>query len=225
MRSRKTILLLATSNRGKAAEIQNALRGLPITVLSLAGAGIRDACPEKGATFLENARGKSRFYSRRTGYLTLAEDSGLEIEALGGAPGAYSARFSGKHATDEKNIRKVLRLMTNVPAAGRRARFVCCMVLSMGGRIIKTMSGQVQGRIAFDKKGVGGFGYDPIFYYKPLGKTFAELAPEKKNAVSHRGRALKKMVAFLKNRSYPFTRKGQDRTQRARLGGPRETGP
>lgn len=197
MRSRKTILLLATSNRGKAAEIQSALRGLPVTVLSLAGACIRDSCPEKGATFLENAQEKSRFYSRRTDHLTLAEDSGLEIEALGGAPGVTSARFSGKDPTDEKNIRKVLRLMTNVPAAGRRARFVCCMVLAMGGRVVKTVSGQVQGRIAFEKKGAGGFGYDPIFYYRPLGKTFAELAPEKKNAVSHRGRALKKIIVHL----------------------------
>lgn len=185
-------------NEGKAREIRKALIGLPVKVITLADAGIRTSCPEKGASFKENAEGKSRFYSGRSRYLTLAEDSGLEIEALDGAPGIFSARFSGRRPTDEKNIQKVLRLMKNTPPAERRARFVCCMVLAMNGRTMKTVSGRVRGEIAFDKKGELGFGYDPIFFYRPLRKTFGELRPPEKNVVSHRGRALKKMKTFLR---------------------------
>ena len=184
-------------NEGKAREIRKALFGLRLKVISLAEAGIRTPSPEKGATFKENAEGKSRFYSRRSSYLTLAEDSGLEIEALDGAPGIFSARFS-RQQTDEKNIQKVLRLMRDTPAPARRARFVCFMVLARNGRAVKTVTGRVRGNILFEKKGSLGFGYDPIFFYRPLRKTFAELKPGEKNAVSHRGRALKKMKAFLR---------------------------
>jgi len=197
VRSRKTVLVLATMNRGKAREIAKELAGLPVKVITLPQAGIRTACPEKGATFEENAAGKGRYYSLRSGFLTLAEDSGLEIEALGGAPGVFSARFSGRRPTDEKNIRKVLRLMRHAPAGARRARFVCCMVLALDGRTIKTVTGRVRGTILFEKKGGLGFGYDPIFFYGPSNKAFAELRPEDKNAVSHRGRAVKKLKTFL----------------------------
>jgi XTP/dITP diphosphohydrolase len=192
-------ILLATTNRGKAREIEKYLSDLDIRLLCLRDLKIRKAYPEKGMTFRENARGKSTFYSQQSGFLTLAEDSGLEIDRLNGAPGVHSARFSSPGATDEKNIRKVLRLMKGVPFGQRKARFVSCLVLSCGGDVEKEVVGEVRGYIALAKKGSHGFGYDPIFYYPPLAKMFAELEPEEKNKVSHRGRALRKMKAFLRD--------------------------
>lgn len=156
-----------------------------------------DPFPEKGETFEENARGKSLFYSACWDGLTLAEDSGLEIEALDGAPGVFSARFSGPQATDEKNNRKVLELMKRIPFEERKAHFVSCIVLSQKGKIIREIKESVEGFIALQERGSYGFGYDPLFFYPPLEKTFSELLPEEKNKVSHRGRALKKMKEFL----------------------------
>ncbi len=172
-------------------------RGLPLEFLSLADLGIRDEVRETGKSFLENARLKSLAYSRKNDFLTLAEDSGLEVDELGGAPGIYSARYSAPRPSDEKNIRKVLRLMRGVPWDHRQARFVCCLVLSDRGSIIYEVRAQVQGRVPFEKKGEAGFGYDPIFYYHPYRRTFGEVAAEEKNRVSHRGRALRKMRTFL----------------------------
>lgn len=146
---------------------------------------------------MENAEGKTLFYSRIWPGLTLGEDSGLEIEALSGAPGVRSARFSGDNATDEKNIEKVLNLLKGIPEEKRTARFVSCMVLSRKDKIIHRIKEYVSGSILTQKKGTGGFGYDPLFFYPPLNKTFAQLSPEEKNSVSHRGRALKKLKAFL----------------------------
>jgi len=193
----KRTLLLATTNPGKAREIKRCLAGLPLKILCLQDLKILAPFPEKGKTFQENARGKSLFFSRISKVLTLAEDSGLEIEALGKAPGVYSARFSAPRATDEKNIRKVLFLLRDIPRIQRKARFVSLFCLALNGRVIKVVRGEVKGSIAQGKKGVFGFGYDPIFYYHPLRKTFAELGPEEKNKVSHRGRALKKLRHFL----------------------------
>ncbi len=195
-------LLLATGNPGKVREIRRALKGLTsggraLEIVGLAGVlpGLQHA--ERGRTFEENARAKSLFYSRRWPGLTLAEDSGLEIEALGGAPGVRSARFSAPRPSDEKNIRKVLRLLAGLPAKERKARFVCVMVLAERGRVVAEFRGQVRGRIAAGPRGVSGFGYDPVFYYAPLRKTFAELPPAVKNEVSHRGRAVRKLRRFL----------------------------
>jgi XTP/dITP diphosphohydrolase len=193
----ESALLLATTNPGKVREIREALKGLPLKVL-----GLEDVLPgltarEHGRSFLENARAKSLFYSRRWKGLTLAEDSGLEIDALGGAPGVRSARFSSPGPTDEKNNRKALRLLAAVPGKKRGARFVCVMVLAGEGRVIREIRGQVRGRIRTGPRGRNGFGYDPLFYYPPLRRTFAELGPEEKNAVSHRGRALRKLRTFL----------------------------
>ena len=196
-RSSRTKIVLATFNPGKLREIRRSFRGAPLDFLSLRGIGGSGEVEEKGTTFLENARQKSRAYSLQSEHLTLAEDSGLEVDQLDGAPGVFSARFSDPGATDEKNICKVLRLMEGVPWPSRRARFICQLVLSRNGRILKECRGQVQGYIALRKKGDRGFGYDPIFFYRPLGRTFGELPPETKNAVSHRGRALKKMTVFL----------------------------
>jgi len=178
-------------------EIRRCLKGLPLELLSLRDIGGSGDIEEKGTTFLENARQKSLAYSLLSEYATLAEDSGLEVDHLDGAPGVFSARYSDPEATDGKNIRKVLRQMKDVPWPDRRARFVCQLVLSKGGRVLKTCRGQVRGYIAQEKKGYSGFGYDPIFFYRPFGRTFGELQPETKNAVSHRGRALKKMRIFL----------------------------
>jgi XTP/dITP diphosphohydrolase len=192
----KTVLLAATTNRGKAREITALLADLPVRLISLADEGVHPVCPETGKTFEANARAKAEFYSRLTGRLTLAEDSGLEIDVLGSAPGVRSARFSGPGATDPKNIAKVLRLLAAVPRVRRRARFVCAMALARDGLVLQIVCGRVRGTIASEPRGDQGFGYDPIFYYHPYRKTFGELTAETKNAVSHRGRAL----AVIKSR-------------------------
>lgn len=193
----ETRILVASSNRGKVAEIRAALAGLPIILLTLDDLAIRVRAPETGTSFMENARVKSLFYSRRADVLTLAEDSGLEVESLGGAPGVHSARFAGPGATDEKNIRKLLRSMRDMPRAKRRAAFVCCMVLSRKNRLLMEITGRVRGSIALEKMGTRGFGYDPVFWYPPLHKSFGELAAGDKNKISHRGRALKKLAGRL----------------------------
>ena len=177
--------------------MQACLRDLPLEVFSLGAMGPIDPFPEHGRTFSENARGKSLFYSRRWGGLTLGEDSGLEIDRLNGAPGVLSARFSGPGATDETNIRMVLELLEGVPEEERTARFVSCMVLARRGRVITEIQECAEGRVLDHKRGRSGFGYDPIFFYPPLQKTFAELDPEEKNRVSHRGRALFRLREYL----------------------------
>lgn len=197
------VLLVATTNAGKVREIRAALEGLPLKIV-----GLEETLPgvvyrERGRTFLENARGKGRFYSRRTGLLTLAEDSGLEVGALCGQPGVRSARFAGPRATDEANNRKLLKLLSGVPGPKRRARFVCTMVLARGGRFVKEIRGEARGTIAAAPRGQNGFGYDPLFYFPRLRKTFAELRPEVKNKVSHRGRALRRLAAFLRREIGP----------------------
>ncbi len=197
MKSSPLPLVIATANRGKAREIAVLLEHLPVRVLSLADLGLAAAYPETGATFAANARGKAAFYSERTGFLTLAEDSGLAVDALRGAPGVVSARFSGPGATDARNNRKLLRLLRDIPPGRRGARFICCMTLALGGRILKQATGRVRGRILNAERGHRGFGYDPLFFHRGFGRTFGELDPVQKNFVSHRGRALKKISAYL----------------------------
>lgn len=195
----ETPLLLATTNPGKVREIRQALEGLPLRVLGLGDVLPGLAYRERGRSFLENARAKSLFYSRKWDGLTLAEDSGLEVDALGGAPSVRSARFSSPGPTDEKNNRKVLRLLAAVRPKDRGARFVCTMVLAEKGRVIREIRGQVRGKIGPAPRGRNGFGYDPLFYYSPLRRTFAELTPAEKNLVSHRGRALRRLRTFLED--------------------------
>lgn len=190
-------LLLATTNQGKIRELKARLNTLPLDIYSLGEIHLTQIFPEEGETFLDNARGKSLFYSQGGEYLTLAEDSGLEIDYLHGAPGVYSSRFSGPEATDEANLQKVLRLLNGVPPQKRKAHFVSCMVLSLKGHVVTEIQEYVHGSIALEKKGSGGFGYDPIFFYPPLRKTFAELSSVEKNAISHRGRAMDKLYRFL----------------------------
>lgn len=190
---------MATTNPGKLREIKAALRGLPLKIWSLKDLGLNRPCVERGKTFRENARSKAIFYSQFTHILTLAEDSGLEIDALKGAPGVRSARFAGPQANDEKNIAKVLRLLKKVPPHQRKARFVCYLCLARKGKILKSFKGEVRGWITEKKKGRYGFGYDPIFWYRPLGRTFGELRPREKNQISHRGRALRQLRHYLGN--------------------------
>jgi XTP/dITP diphosphohydrolase len=197
LKKRPVTIVVATSNAGKAREIAAALGRLPVRVLSLTDLGTAAEYPETGMTFAQNARGKAAFYSGLSGHWTLAEDSGLVVDALDGAPGVYSARFSGPRATDERNNRKLLRLLRGLPPAERGARFVCCMVLARNGRVIKQVTGRVRGRILDAGRGSAGFGYDPLFYYPRLSRTFGELVPPVKNAISHRGRALAKMARAL----------------------------
>lgn len=190
-------LLLATTNPGKIREIKKLLRGLGFKLESLADYPEFGVFLERGKTFEENSRGKSLFYSRHYPGLVLAEDSGLEVDALNGKPGVRSARFAGPKATDSQNINKLLHLLKKIPRNKRKARFVCVITLAKKGRVIRRFEGQVRGTIIDSPQGNGGFGYDPIFYYPPLRKTFAQLSPEEKNAVSHRGRALRKLRKFL----------------------------
>lgn len=190
-------LLVATFNQGKSREITTYLHGLPIQVASLQELPPAEPFEETGHTFMENARGKSLYYSQFWDDLTLGEDSGLEIDALDGAPGVYSARFSGPQANDTKNIKKVLKLMQHVPMERRKAGFVSCMVLSHRNQVIQEIKAEVRGFVAEKAQGQGGFGYDPIFFYPALNKTFAELLPEEKNQVSHRGKALHQLIQFL----------------------------
>ncbi len=195
----ETPLLVATTNQGKKREIETELLELPFLFYSLAELNIFESFPETGETFLDNARGKSLFYSQKWEGITLAEDSGLEIEYLNNAPGVLSARFSDPGATDEKNNSKVLTLLDSVPERKRKARFVSFMVLSQKGVVLTEIEGWVEGFITRERRGDNGFGYDPLFFYPPLNKTFGQLCDKEKNKVSHRGQALLKLKSFLKD--------------------------
>lgn len=182
-------ILVATGNPGKRREYQALLSDLNITVLMPEEAGVRIHVEEHGHTFEENAVLKARAYAAAAGLPALADDSGLEVDALGGFPGVQSARWSGP--TDADRIRALLERLKNVPWSRRSARFVCVVALALpNGRII-TEYGTVEGRILFAPRGTGGFGYDPIFYVPEVGRSMAELSPDEKNRLSHRGRALR----------------------------------
>ena len=190
-------LLLATRNPGKKLEIINLLWDIQpgLRLVSLADVGVHEDVEENGATFQENARLKADYYCRMTGLDTLGDDSGLEVMALGNRPGVLSARFAGEGASDDARIAKLLAEMAAVQ--DRRARFVTAVCLSRAGRPIRSFTGMVRGEILREKKGMNGFGYDPLFYFPPLKKTFAELTLEEKNRVSHRARALRRVARFI----------------------------
>jgi len=186
-------LLVATTNPGKLAEIKVALKDLPVQIIPLGSLGAYAKVIEDGKTFEENAFKKARTLAGSSGHVTLADDSGLEVEALGGAPGVLSARYSGEEGDDQRNNEKLLHELGDLPQEKRGARFVCVLALcspNSAGRREWIFRGECGGRIAFSSKGENGFGYDPLFFYPPLGKTFAELDRETKGQVSHRGRAL-----------------------------------
>jgi XTP/dITP diphosphohydrolase len=190
-------LLLATRNPGKKREMEDYLRHTPLAIrlLSLVDVGALEEIEETGATFAANACLKADFYSRLTGLDTLGDDSGLEVAALGGRPGVFSARYAGDGADDEARLQKLLAEMTGV--TDRRARFVSAVCISRNGSELARFIGEVTGELLPEKRGAGGFGYDPLFLYPPLGKTFAELPIEDKNRISHRARALEQVRAFI----------------------------
>jgi len=185
-------LLLATTSQKKLIELRSIFAGLPLTLITLREAGVDTDVEETGATFRENAVLKAVQYAQVTGLPSLADDSGLEIDALGGEPGVRSARYAGPDATDADRIALVLaRLgaMPDLPAARRTARFRCVMALAEPQGLIDTVDGACEGLIADAPRGSNGFGYDPIFLLPELGRTMAELTPAEKDALSHRGRA------------------------------------
>jgi len=189
-------LVIATSNRGKLEEFRALLEGIPVRVHTIEEAVSKKlTIVEDGATFVDNAIIKAKAVAAASMMLTLADDSGLEVDALGGAPGVYSARFAGPDATDEANNRLVISKMRG--ETNRRARFVCVVALASRGELIKTFRGEVEGELLDEPRGPNGFGYDPLFFYPPLGRTFAELTQDQKFAVSHRGHALRKLFTYL----------------------------
>jgi XTP/dITP diphosphohydrolase len=180
-------LLIATTNRGKVREIADILSGLPLALVTLENrAGIPEP-EETGSTFAENSRLKARYYSHETGLVSVADDSGLEIEALGNAPGVHSARWYGSDYTVK--FAKIQELLRKRGVETSRARFVCHIAVARQDRILFEAEGTVEGTIVPEPRGDNGFGYDPIFFYPPLGRTLAELPAADKSAVSHRGKA------------------------------------
>lgn len=195
--TRHSSLYLASANPGKLREFRDAARARGVAVQAVPRFRKLPPCLEDGTSFEENARKKALHYSRFTEGLVFADDSGLSVEALGGAPGVYSARFSGPHATDATNNAKLLSELERVRATDRSAHYACVIALARRGRILTVVEGRADGRIIDTPRGSGGFGYDPYFLYPRLAKTFAELSPEEKFAVSHRGEAFRKLLEFL----------------------------
>ncbi|MHC5061384.1 MAG: RdgB/HAM1 family non-canonical purine NTP pyrophosphatase [Planctomycetota bacterium] len=198
----KTILV-ATTNPGKMAEL-SAMLDLDIDWLSLADFPDVPDVAEDGDTFEANARKKALTYAKTTGCWTIADDSGLVVDALDGAPGVKSARFSGEPARnkdrtllDHENMAKVLGLLKGVPTERRSARFVCSLCLASAGQILAETKGTFEGVIAQSPAGCNGFGYDPVFFVPTLGKTVAQLTADEKNAISHRGSAISKLKPLL----------------------------
>lgn len=200
-------IFIATSNSGKLRDFAGAAAHFQVEVQPLPGFDVMPEAVEDGATFAENAIKKAEHYSRlASGKIVLADDSGLEVFALGGAPGVRSARYAAdagevtatdRETADRANNARLLRELSKVPEAKRDARFVCVLAAAQNGKILQTFDGGVRGVIIDDPRGENGFGYDPLFFVPELGKTTAELSPEQKAAISHRGRAFKKFLEWL----------------------------
>ena len=193
-------LLLATKNSAKVREYWQLLQEIPYEIVTLAEEGIDQAVDETEATLEENAALKAKAYASLSNLLTLADDSGLEVDALGGEPGALSARFAGEGASDKVRIDYLLAKLSGIPWEQRTARFQCMIAIASPDGELALCQGECQGIIAFEPKGDNGFGYDPIFYLPELGKTMAELSMDVKNKVSHRGLAVKKARRILEQR-------------------------
>jgi XTP/dITP diphosphohydrolase len=195
LRSRLQRLLIATTNMGKLHEITGILAGVPIELVTLDSFPNVDEPAESGTTFAENARIKALYYAARTGLPTAADDSGLEIDALDGAPGVHSARW---HGTDYAvKFRKIHELLRERGLVTSPARFVCTVALACGSDVLFQSVGIVEGEIAREPRGSNGFGYDPLFFYPPAGCTLAELDTPRKSEVSHRGQAFRKLREYL----------------------------
>jgi XTP/dITP diphosphohydrolase len=203
MREKHRQILVATTNPGKVAEMK-ALLGGELQWLTLADVQQIDEMAEDGATFAANARKKALGYAKASGFWTMADDSGLVVDALGGAPGVKSARFSGEKLAgdertliDHRNIAKVLELLQGVPQSRRTARFICSLCLASPEKVLIETEGRLEGLITNEEAGDNGFGYDPILFVPGLNKTVAQLTSEQKNAISHRGNAIRRLRPLL----------------------------
>lgn len=192
-------LLLGTNNKAKVREYRSLLPDLDYEIVTLAEQGISIAVEEAGESMEENARLKATVIAEKSRLLTLADDSGLEVDALGGEPGRLSARYAGQNATDEELVNYLLQRLDGVPWESRTARFRCIIALATPGEKVELCSGECPGFITFEPHGEHGFGYDPIFYLPDMNKTMAELPLEQKNKISHRGQAARKAAQFLQN--------------------------
>lgn len=192
-------LLIATGNAGKQREIKEVLDsfGLQMQLSDLSAYPDVSEPVEDAADFVGNARLKALYYAKQTNLLTLADDSGLEVDALGGKPGVHSARYAGLPSNDAANNAKLIEALANIPQSERTARFVCTMVLAEAERILAEVAGRIEGQIIAQPRGQNGFGYDPLFLIPSLGQTTAELTAEHKNQISHRGQASRQIVARL----------------------------
>ena len=199
-------VLIATSNSGKLRDFSGAAAGYDIEITSLPNPSSLPPVIEDGLTFEENARKKAEFYSRcAPGELVLADDSGLEVDALGGAPGVHSARYAARdplkaeaNTADDANNARLLRELADVPHQKRTARFVCVLAAAKDGTTLQVFEGKAEGIILSKSRGSNGFGYDPLFYFAKIGKTFAELTLEEKACYSHRGKAFRKFLRWYK---------------------------
>jgi XTP/dITP diphosphohydrolase len=190
-------IFLASSNPGKLREYRVLAGDSPIEVALLPNFSEIPVFEETAPTFAENSAGKAMHYSRFATGTVLADDSGLVVPALGGAPGVLSARYAGPNASDADRVQKLLREMRELQGEARKARFVCVTSLAQGGRVLAVLSDSAEGFIATEPKGTDGFGYDPVFFFPHLGRTYAEITREEKNQYSHRGKAFRKALAFL----------------------------
>ena len=194
-------LLLATKNRGKAREYARLLQGIPFELTDLAEEGIDIEVSETGATFEENAALKARACASCSRLIALADDSGLEVDALGGEPGVRSARYAGEGVSDRERIDFLLSKLVGVPWEERAARFRCVIAIATPEGEVDLCPGECRGIIAFEPKGENGFGYDPIFYLPELGRTMAEFTMEQKNEISHRGQAARRARRILEHKT------------------------
>jgi len=190
-------LLVATNNSGKLKEYNVLLKGISFALVSLANESIDFDVEETGSTFEQNATLKATEYCTMSGLMTLADDSGLEVNALGGEPGVMSARYAGERATDADRVNYLLAKMKDVPWEKRTARFKCVIAIAIPGQDVKLCYGICDGYITYQPKGMNGFGYDPIFYFPELDRTMAELTFEEKNGISHRGKAAQQARKLL----------------------------
>lgn len=194
-------VVLATGNKGKVKELAKMLSGLNIDVLPQSEFAVSDVA-ETGTTFVENAIIKARHAAKKTGLPAIADDSGLAVDALGGAPGVYSARYSGDNATDQSNIIKLLEVLADTPKEKRQAKFLCVLVFMRHAEDPTPIicQGEWSGEITTEQRGENGFGYDPVFWVAEQNCSSAELTPELKNTLSHRGKALKQLLAQLQQK-------------------------
>lgn len=196
--SSPTTVLLATSNAGKVKEFEAAFSDVPVTVLGLSSLSDRTEVEETGLTFDANAKLKAEGYSLRCDYLTVAEDSGIEVDALNGKPGVHSARFGGPGLSDEDRLWHLLEQIKDVPDPQRTARYRAVIAVARAGEVLATFSGKAEGKILTAPRGTGGFGYDPIFFHTDAQQTFAEIPVNQKQQLSHRGEAIREFLKAFK---------------------------